>query len=197
MRGRKKRRELQPGRERRDSRAWAMLYPDLYPQVRSWFAARVACEQDADDLTGELLTCLARGPAPRDLDAYLAAAGANAPARHQKHRARERNFLRRLWGEAIGADEMRLWEAKYLCEEGESGAPHGAVEEILGTLPCEQAQLLLLRFLKGLPMAEVARRLGCSRNAAYKRLHQIIQRLRERYGDAPSDGAPPENPKKS
>jgi len=197
MRGRKKRRHLQPGRERRDPRAWAMVYPELYPQVRSWFAARVACKQDADDLTGEVLARLARGPAPRDLDAYLAAAGANALARHQRHRARERNFLRRLWEETIGADEMRLWEPKELSEEGESSALHGAVEEILATLPRGQAQLLRLRFLKGLPMAEVARRLGCSRNAAYKRLRQIIQRLRERYADAPPDAAPPENPKKS
>ena len=85
---------------------------------------------------------------------------------------------------------------KSLSEEGESSEVRAEVENILSTLAPGEAQLLRLRFLEGLRVAEVAGRLGCSRNAAYKRLRQTIQRLRERYGVEPLDRAPAENAQK-
>ena len=197
MGGRKKRRKARPGRQRPDSPEGMRLCRESYPQVRSWFLARVANKQDADDLTAEIFARLVRGATPRDLNAYLTTATANALARYQRRRASERDFLRRLLEEATKTDEMRIREQRDLSEEEESGEQCAAVEKLLGTLPHAQAQLLRLRFLDGLRMAQVARRLGCSRNAAYKRLRQIIRRLRERYAVAPPDPAPQENPQKS
>jgi RNA polymerase sigma factor (sigma-70 family) len=61
----------------------------------------------------------------------------------------------------------------------------GTVDEILRILPPAQTQLLCLRFLEGLRMAEVARRVGCSPAAARKRLQRIIKHLRQKYGGEP------------
>jgi RNA polymerase sigma factor (sigma-70 family) len=164
---------------------WAELHGEYHSQIRSWFAARVASEQDADDLAEEVLARLAHGRTPDDLKAYIATAAANALARYWRRRAKDRNFLRRLLGETTGADEMRGSESKDQPEKGESSKERGGAEKILSTLPPGQAELLRLHFLEGLCMAEVARRVGCSREVAYKRLQRIIQRLRKRYAVEP------------
>ncbi len=125
-----------------------------------------------------------------------ATVAANALARYRRRTAREPGFLGKLLQDAIGSDEILGCEPKDLPEEGESSEIRAKVENILSTLPPAQAQLLRLRFLEALPMAKVARRLGCSRNAAYKRLRQTIQRLRERHAVEPLDRAPGENAQK-
>ena len=84
---------------------------------------------------------------------------------------------------------MRRPESQESPEDGESSEERGKVEMVLSTLPPGQAELLRLRFVEGLGMAEVAGRLGCSRNAAYKRLHRTIRRLREQYATEPPEPA--------
>jgi len=181
----KKRRETRSGRKRSDSTGWASLYQDLGPEIRSWFVDKVASAQDVDDLVEEVLAKLARTNRPDDLQAYIATAAANALSDYQRRRARERDFLRRLLEHVARESQMRRSEAQELAEDGESSENRGKVEEMLSTLPPEKAQLLRLRFMDGLRMAEVARRLGCSRDAAHKRVQRIVQRLRERYGIEP------------
>jgi RNA polymerase sigma-70 factor, ECF subfamily len=187
--GRKKRREIQSGRERQDSVAWARLYREVHPGIRSWFAARVASEQDAEDLAEEVFTRLTRGDKPQDLKAYIAIIMANALSGYQRRRARNRDFLQRLLADATRADETRRHQPDELPEDGESSEKRIEVEKVLSTLPPGQAELLRWRFVEGLRMAEVARRVGCSRNAAYKRLHRTIRRLRERYATEPPEPA--------
>jgi RNA polymerase sigma-70 factor (ECF subfamily) len=193
MRGRKKRRRMPPGRQGADSPEWVKLYSQLYPRVRSWLLARVADRQDAEDLAQEVLARLARSATPHDVNAYLATAAVNALARHQRRRARERDFLRTLLEEVSKADGTHGSES----DEDESTENHARVEEVLNTLPREQARLLRLRFLEGLRMAEVARRVGCSREVAYKRLQRVIRRLRERYGTEPPTGGRPKDAENS
>jgi RNA polymerase sigma-70 factor (ECF subfamily) len=196
MRGSKKRWGTRSCRRRRDSTEWVRLYRDVDSEVRSWFAARVASEQDVDDLAGEVLAKLAQNDRPDDLKAYMATASANALADYRRRKARERDLLRRLLEVTAREDEIPFDEPRDPSEEGKSNAERGEVEEVLSTLPRAQAQLLRLRFLEGLRMAEVARRVGCSREAAYKRLQRISKRLRERYGVEPptlGDGKSPKN----
>lgn len=191
MDGRKKRRPTRSGRGRLGSTPWAGLHREYYPQIRSWFAARVAREQDADDLAEEVLTRLARGRTPDDLKAYLTTAAANALARYCRLRARERDFLRTLLEGNTRVDQTHGCEPKDPSEEEESSEKRATVEKVLGTLPPGEAELLRLRFMDGLRMAEAARRVGCSRAAAYKRLQRIIHRLRDRYAvepPSPDDG---------
>jgi len=151
----------------------------------------VASGQDADDLAEEVLTKVARSGRPDDLKAYVATTAASTLSDYQRRRARERDFLQRLLADAIRAEEMRRSGPQELSDDAESGDEHAQVEKVLGSLPRRQARLLRLRYLEGLRMAQVARRVGCSRDAAYKRIHRLIKRLRERYAVAP-----PEPPKK-
>ena len=181
----KKRRETRSGRKRSDSTGWASLYQDLGPEIRSWFVDKVASAQDVDDLVEEVLAKLARTNRPDDLQAYIATAAANALSDYQRRRARERDFLRRLLEHVARNGQICRSDAQDVSEQEESHRNHPTVEEMLRTLPPEKAQLLRLRFMDGLRMAEVARRVGCSRDAAYKRVRRIIQRLRERYGIEP------------
>jgi len=197
MSGRRKRRATRSGRERSGSAAWAELREEFYPQIRSWFAARVANAQDADDLAEEVFVRLARGAPPDDLKAYITTATANALARYRRRVARERDFLGKLLQDAITADEMLGREPKDLSEEGESSEIRAQVENILTTLPPGEAELLRLRFLDGLSIAAVARRAGCSQKVAYKRLERIIRRLRERYGVEPPAARDVKDPQNS
>jgi RNA polymerase sigma-70 factor (ECF subfamily) len=185
MGGRKKRREMRSGRRRLDAASWATLYQRYYPKVRSRFAARVEHEQDVDDLAEEAFAKLARKGRPDDLNAYLATTVANALSGYQRRKARERDLLLRLLEEAARDDEMRRYKVQEGFLERESGGGRDRVEKMLTTLPPREARMLKLRFLEGLRMAEVARRLGCSRNVAYKRVQRIIKRLRDRYGVEP------------
>ncbi len=197
MDGGKKRRRTRSGGESPGSTAWAALREEFYPQIRSWFAAKVANAQDADDLAEEVFLRLARGAPPHDLRAYITSATANALARYRRRRAKERDFLRRLLLDRITSDEMPGCEPKELSEEGESSEIRAEVENILSTLPPGEAQLLRLRFLDGLSVAAVARQARCSKKAAYKRLERIIRRLRERYSVEPPAREDEEDSKKS
>ncbi len=189
MSGRKKGRKTRSDRIRSGSKPWTGPYGEFYPQVRAWFAARVASGEDADDLAEEVLTRLAWGRTPEDLQAYLATVMANALTRYRQRRARERDLLRRLFEAAPKADEIRASEPVELREVDESSENHAELDKILDSLPPRQAQLLRLHFLEGLHMAEVARRVGCSQDVAYKRLQRVIQRLRDRYRVEPSNSA--------
>jgi RNA polymerase sigma factor (sigma-70 family) len=183
MDGRKKRRKTRSGRPTR----WAELYHDLYPEVRSLLVARGASKQDADDLAEQVLTKLAGRRRPNDLNAYLAVATANALHDHRRRAGRERELLQRLLQDA--ADGDRMWRP----EARESDEQAAQVREMLDALPAEQAKLLKLRYFDRLPMAKLARRLGCSRAAAYKRVQRALQSLRDRYAPEPRQPGATEN----
>lgn len=187
MSGRAKRRKTRSSQERLDPVAWESLHREFYSRIKSWFAARVASAQDADDLAAEVLAKVAHSDRPDDLKAYIATIGANALAGYKGRRARDRDFLQRLLADATRADETRRRQPDELPEDGESREKRVEVEKVLSALPPGQAELLRLRYVEGLPMAEVARQVGCSRNAVYKRLARTIRRLRERYAAEPPE----------
>jgi RNA polymerase sigma factor (sigma-70 family) len=112
----------------------------------------------------------------------------NILARYRRRATKERAILAGLLAEALRTGDGRGRRApgggRY--EDGRLPASRGqTVAQVLATLPAEEAKLLRLRFLEGLRVAEVARRIGCTRAAAYKRLQRIIHRLRQRYGVEP------------
>jgi RNA polymerase sigma factor (sigma-70 family) len=186
MGGRKKRRETGLRCRWLGPAAWDLFYRQTYPQVRSWFAARGVTGQEADDLAGELLKSLAQADEPDDLRAYIAAAAANALMRCRRRKARERDFLQRLSQEVTREQRTSHRGAEEASRNEKTSELLAEAEKVLGTLPADEADLLRLRFLEGLPVAEVARRTGCSPEAAYKRLERILKRLRARYaGELP------------
>jgi RNA polymerase sigma factor (sigma-70 family) len=184
--GRKKRRGGRPGETPRLAAEGERLYPDLYPQVRSWFVVRMVSEWEADDLAQEVFAQFAPGRIPADSKAYLDAIASKVLARHRRQKAKERAVLRRLLAEAIRLG--RPGESDRRAETSGAGEldPPGSriVEELLAGLPRADAELLRLRFIEGLRVRQIARKVGCSTDAAYKRLQRLIRRLRRQYGAA-------------
>jgi RNA polymerase sigma factor (sigma-70 family) len=197
MGGRKKRRKTRAGRRPSGPAPGAQLRGQFYPPIRSWFAARVASGREADELTEEVLARLAGARPPADPQAYLAAAAANALAQYRRRQARERDFLRKLRREVAEAGGECGRGPETWFAEAEPGGVPGTAEEVFRELSPEKAEMLRLRFLEGLRVAEVARRVGCSRAAAYKRLERIIQRLRQQYGVEPPPRTARDDRKKS
>jgi RNA polymerase sigma factor (sigma-70 family) len=197
MGGRERRREIRSGAGCLEAAAWATLYQRYYPRIRSRLAARGVHQQDADDLAADLFAKLAQKGRPDDLSTYLATAVANESLGYRRRRARQHDLQQGLLEETAREDRMRRYKAQEWFEDAESGGARDRVDRILSTLPRKEAELLKLRFLEGLPMAKVARRLGCSEVVARKRLQRVIQRLRDRYGVEPPAPENKENPKNS
>ena len=62
------------------------------------------------------------------------------------------------------------------------GAEHDAVVEALRSLAPGDREVILLRTYEDLPTAQIAAALGCSHEAAKKRLSRALQRLRKAAG---------------
>ncbi len=187
MSGRKKRRQTRSGRERSGSTPWAGFHAEYYPQIRSWFAARVASQQDADDLAQEVFAQLADADPPDDPRAYLTGIASRVLSRHRRQRARARPVLRRLLAETVSAADAQPQD-----EDGFRAKVDGTVEQLLGELPRTDVKLLRLRFVEGLRIPEIAPRVGCSTEAAYKRLQRILKQLRRLYGIEPTPTRKPQ-----
>lgn len=184
MDGREKQRATRSGRERPGSTAWAALREEFYPQIRSWFVARVANAQDADDLTQDVFAQLADGDLSDDPKAYIAGVASRVLSRHRRRQARERAFLRRLVAQTMGATNEH--GARASEDEESVGRYQKFANDVLRGLTHAQAELLKLRFMERLPVVQVARRIGCSPAAAYKRIQRLLQQVRERYGVEPN-----------
>ena len=65
---------------------------------------------------------------------------------------------------------LPLWSA--------DAAAMGRAEALVSDLPAEDAELLELRYVHGFTLKEVAGSLGCSLEAAKKRVQRILQRFR-------------------
>jgi RNA polymerase sigma-70 factor (ECF subfamily) len=61
------------------------------------------------------------------------------------------------------------------------------VARALSQLPEKQLQVFVLYEIEELPMAEVARAVGCPRFTAYTRLHAARRRIRALFGGAPRE----------
>lgn len=195
MSGRKSQRRKRSRRKPPDETDWTSLQQDLYLHVKSWLVARVASDQEAEDLAAEVLARVAAADTPADLNAYVATAAKNALRRYQRRQATQRDLLRKLWDGAVKAGNQCQSEPSKSPEDGEPAEERAQIERILSTLSPAEAQLLRLRFLDNLPIAEVARRVGCSPDAAKKKIQRTIDRLRRRYAVGPDRPADEENSK--
>jgi RNA polymerase sigma factor (sigma-70 family) len=191
MSARGKRRDVQAGDRPLSPVVWGRLYGAFYPPVRSGFVAKVASEQDADDLAEEVFARLARAGLTDDPKAHIAGLALSVLRRYRRRRAKEHAALRKLLMEAMRTGEAELERGEPSNDGGFTAEARLIMDELLAGLPAGQVKLLKLRFVDGLRVAEVALRVGCSRAAAYKRIQRIVTQLRRKYG------ADPNRPKKS
>jgi RNA polymerase sigma-70 factor, ECF subfamily len=180
--GRKKRQNTEPDGRPWNPAAWAKLYADHYPQVRSWLLARLGREHDADDLADEVFARLADGGTPDDPGPHVARLASSVLRRHRRRRAREQAGLRSLLAQTMRGSEPEPERGEPADADGFSPEVRETLKKALAELPAGDVNLLRLRIVEELPIAEVARRMGCSQAAAYKRIERLVQRLRARCG---------------
>lgn len=160
----------------------AAIYRRALPQVYGYLLPRCGSTAVAEDLTGETfmaaVAATRQGRAPEVTVAWLVAVARHKLVDHWRRAGRERRGLA-LAGQA-GEAVDDPW-ADWL----DADAAHAA----LSRLPAQQRAALVLRYLDGLPVAEVAAHLGRSLHATETLLARSRAALRRVYREGEGHGA--------
>lgn len=151
--------------------AIAALYDQLAPSVARYLRAQVG--QDAEDVASETWLSVARGLTTftGDQDAFRAWVFTIAKRRvvdHLRSRGRRRTAPAEV-GVEPSAEDTAL--AGRIGDE--------AARRIVALLPADQAQVVLLRVVAGLPVEEVARIMGRRPGTIRVLQHRALRRLAE------------------
>ena len=161
-----------------DEESFRMLYRDVQPRLIRYAGALVGA--DAEDVTSEAWLQIAR-----DLHSFCGDADGfrGWTATIARHRAMDHvRRMRRRPAEAVPVEELAD-----LPDAADSAglaldelSTRGAIR-LIGTLPRDQAEAVMLRVVMGLDTASAARvlgkRAGAVRTAAYRGLRRLAERL--------------------
>jgi RNA polymerase sigma-70 factor (ECF subfamily) len=140
----------------------------------------VSRDEDAADLTQQVfLQALERLHQYQEcrgsFAAWLFAIARHAASNsHRRPRSVEWDYL----PPALEATEMDTTEADVVRRESIA-----RVAQILGSLPVQKRELVVLRFVSALTIPDIARVIGKSPEATRKELRRTLQTLKERYDD--------------
>jgi RNA polymerase sigma-70 factor (ECF subfamily) len=160
--------------------AFGELYERHVDRIFGYVLARVGDPVEAEDVTARVfLQALTHLPGYTDrgapFSAWLFRIAHNLVANW--HRERERRQR------ALG--EMLRQELDRAGERLEALAQHDAVVQLrnaLQSLPLDRQRLLTLKFVEGLPNAEIGRMMGRSEGAIKALLHRTVATLRRALG---------------
>jgi RNA polymerase sigma factor (sigma-70 family) len=131
---------------------------------------------EADDITSEAYArALVRWASVRDLphrDAWVIRVATNLAIDHGRRRSRHDRIL------------LLQRAAASVPDTSDASAERVAVAVALAGLPRRQREVITLRYLVGLPEAEVAAALGVSANTVKTHLSRAVATLRDRLGPA-------------
>jgi RNA polymerase sigma factor (sigma-70 family) len=141
----------------------------------------VGSEAEADDIAAEAFArALVRWAAVRDLphrDAWVVRVASNLALDSVRTRSRrERILIVQRAAEAVG-------------DTADASAERMALVLALADLPRRQREVIALRYLVGLPEAEVAAALGVSSNTVKTHLSRALATLRDRLGPSWEEAA--------
>ena len=158
------------------------IYDRALPQVYGYLLPRCGNAALAEDLTAETfmaaVAALKRTPAPDVTVAWLVGVARHKLVDHWRWADRERRGLAVVESAEEGVDDP--WEA-----ELDAQAAHAALVK----LSFPQRMALMLRYLDGLPVAEVAEHLGRSLRATETLLVRARAALRRVYEEGGSHEA--------
>lgn len=152
-------------------------FVDAYLQrMVSYAFRRLGSIQDAEDVVQEVFV---RSYAERGKHAnvkgvvpYLYRMTANACTDVLRKRKRSKRLLDRFVGESIPSERHSLLDLYAVSEETRRA------EELLQRIPKRQAEVIRLRVLDGLSIAEIAEVVGCKSNTVSSRLRYGFKKLR-------------------
>jgi RNA polymerase sigma-70 factor (ECF subfamily) len=159
-----------------DEQAFAVLWRELQPAVLRYF--RVAAGEAAEDLAADTWMSVIRGLGRFRGDERAFRAWIFTLARHRAIDWRRRAGRRPTW---VAAEELAEWPAPddpvLQVLEGQSTR---AALALVAELPPDQAEVVALRVLGGLEVAEVARIVGKRPGAVRVLAHRGLRRLARR-----------------
>jgi len=159
-----------------DEQAFAVLWRELQPAVLRYF--RVAAGEAAEDLAADTWMSVIRGLGRFRGDERAFRAWIFTVARHRAIDWRRRAGRRPTW---VAAEKLAEWPAPndpvLQVLEGQSTR---AALALVAELPPDQAEVVALRVLGGLEVAEVARIVGKRPGTVRVLAHQGLRRLARR-----------------
>jgi RNA polymerase sigma-70 factor (ECF subfamily) len=159
---------------------WAVtaLYEAVQPSLLRWLRSRAG--SDADDVASQTWLEVANGLARFEggEDGFRGWVFTIA----RRRLADERRRRRRRPTTAQLPDDIAASEDSQAAIDGDD-----AVRRILGLLPPEEAEILLLRVVGGLPAEQVALVVGKRAGTVRVIQHRALQRLAEKIGDPRND----------
>jgi RNA polymerase sigma-70 factor (ECF subfamily) len=160
------------------------LFAPLYRRYRDriyWYVrTRVHSDEDAADLTQQVfLQALDRLSQYRERKGTFAAwlfgiARHTAASSHRRPRSATWDYL----PEAEHATEREATEVDAIRRESITRVTH-----LVGSLPAAKRELIILRFVAGLTIPEIASVIGKSAEATRKELQRTLHTLKEHYDD--------------
>jgi RNA polymerase sigma-70 factor, ECF subfamily len=164
-----------------DEDAFRVLYRDIHPRILRYLRAIVG--NDADDVASETWLHIARGLTAfqGDSDGFRGWTATIARNRATDHLRQHR---RRAPTVAVPVDELTgLVGAEDTADRAIEGISTDAAIALIGRLPRDQAEAVLLRTVMGLDAATAAqvlgKRPGAVRTAAYRGLRKLASFLEE------------------
>ncbi|MCL5283076.1 MAG: sigma-70 family RNA polymerase sigma factor [Planctomycetes bacterium] len=173
------------GKARISTQEWEALYREYFPKLGGYFAYNGLNPAQAEDLTHDVFQELGRANVPENPNAYIYGIARNILSQQRRREIAERaalgEYSRRLTSDdrCIGADTLDT----RLSEGAEIGAAERILNMVAPRLPARDRELTTLRFLEGLPVKQVARRLNCSENAVRKCLRKVKAVMRRLYAE--------------
>jgi RNA polymerase sigma-70 factor (ECF subfamily) len=158
------------GRTSEADAAWREFFAATYPTLAGWVRRLVDDDDTAHEIASEAFTRLmAHWSRPDHPQAYLYKIATNLVHDHWRRTRRERLALRGL------------------AAQGERVAPaadsSANLRALLEPLPEHQRSAMVLHYLAGLPIREVAEALGRPEGTIKSDLHQARLRLRAEWDD--------------
>ncbi len=171
-----------------NKRARATLYLKYAPPVRSYIASEVSSVADTEDLVQEVFAQICRGKGHYDgtkgVKPYILGIAKNMIRRYYREKERSPQTIPtdslnglfpmyHIWESTDPVRRISAKQWKRILARGDVGLSIGLREAVE------------LRFIEKLSCEEVARRLGCSKWALYKRLQRAKKLLRDALPDRP------------
>jgi RNA polymerase sigma-70 factor (ECF subfamily) len=157
------------------------IYDAALPQVYGYLLPRCGSVAVAEDLTAETFMAAVAATRERRLQtvtvAWLVGVARHKLVDHWRRSGREQRALAAVEGESAGADDP--WDGVLDADAALAALAH---------LPPPQRAALTLRYLDGLPVAEVAEHLGRSLHATETLLVRARSALRRVYREGGRDG---------
>ena len=144
-----------------------------------WASGKLGDSHQAEELAQEVwaqaLTALSRGSEPiLDMDRYLWTVAKHVWCRHLRAKTRHG-----IWTALDDELPDRADFAQELADADEARAQLKWIRDRIGRLGARQREIMLLRYLDGLPVREIARRLSISEATVKWHLHDTRRKLKE------------------